>query len=102
EQQVHVRRGKAEAAAVPALLVFAPPFLGCHRERGGLAALYHEADARLARLAPEVGVACLHLSLEVRVQRRVAGGHAEVRRALEDEQARGLLRNDRDRLDGGG
>src|SRR4030095_2667946 len=102
EQQVDIGRGEAQAAALPPLLVLAPPLLWRHRERGGLAALHHEADARLARLAPEVGVARLHLSLEVRVEGRVARWGAEVRRALEDEQVRGLSRDDRDRLDGRG
>src|SRR5262249_41401174 len=94
--------GEAQAAAEPALLVLPPPLLGRHRERRGLAALHHEADTRLARLAPELGVALLHLSLELRVERGVARGHAEVRRALEDEQVRGISSDDRNRLDGRG
>ena len=53
---------------------------------------HHEAHAGLARLAAELGVARLHRPLVLRIQGRVVGGHAEVGRALEDEEMRGLPR----------
>ena len=72
-----------------------------HLQRSIVAALDRctKPDARFAGLAPEFGVALLHPLLVFGIERRVAGRHAEVRRALEDGEMRGLLRDDRDGLD---
>src|SRR5207302_7894970 len=93
-QQVGVGRGEAEPPAAPALLVFALALGGRRRQRGFLAALDHEADARLAGLAPELGVARLDPPLVVGIERSIARGDAVVRGALEDEQVGGLPRDD--------
>src|SRR5438876_3701516 len=55
-QQIGVGRGEAETAAAPAFFVFVLTRFGRHRQRRLLAALDHEAHARLASLTPELGV----------------------------------------------
>src|SRR5262249_61966406 len=87
--------------ALPARLVRPRAPLVGHFEGRLVVALHHEAHARLARLAAELRVVRLHRALVLRVERRVVGGHAEVRRALEHEETGGLLRDDGDGLDGG-
>src|SRR5262249_709932 len=93
---------EAEAAATPALLVLPAALVVAHRQRGELAAVDHEAHARFAGLAPELGVVGLHTPLQLRIERGVVGGRTEVRRGLEAEQVPRLRGDDRDRLDGGG
>ena len=101
-EQVRVRRGEAEAAALPAHLVLALPLLRGHGQSGLIVDGNDEADARLASLPAELRVVGFHLALVFRVQRPVPRGHAEVRCALEHHQGGGLAGDDRDGLDRGG
>jgi hypothetical protein len=99
---VREREAEAEPAATPAGLVFQPPLLIRQRQRRAIVERNDKADARLARLLPELRVACFHVAFVGRVERSVVGGNAEIGRALKDVEVSRLLRDERDRLDRGG
>src|SRR6185312_1381656 len=90
---------KPSPAAVPARLVLAPPFVLRQFQRRAVVDRHDKADPRGPRPLAELGIFGLDPPLVVRVERPVVRRDAEIRRPLEHGQPRGLLGDDRDRLD---
>ena len=101
-EDVPVGRVEAESADRVALLELALALLGSRLPDALRARVPGVPGGGRSSQAAEGAIALLPAADGVRCERAVPGRDAEVRGPLEHRQVRGLLRDDRDGLDGGG
>jgi hypothetical protein len=98
-QQVLVGHQEAPAALLPAELELLPAPIVRSLERRLEIGVVDIPGGGLAIAHPALGVACLGLLYEGRIERRIASRNAEARRALEYIPVLDLVSDRRDHLD---
>ena len=100
QQQVAKGTHEGSAAHGPAFFVFRLAFFSADRHGGRVAQAIQNAGAHHACLLPQIGVIALPALFILIIHRAVARWNAEIGRALENRELRGLLRNHGDGLNG--